>query len=226
VGDRRALVLVHGLSGSRRWWERVVPALALRFDVHLVDLPGFGSVRSRGFRLAEADAWLADRVAAHAPAHVVGHSMGGLVAARVAARRPELVDRLVLVAPAGVPVGRSIVGHARPLLAALRAVPPRQRLLLAADAARAGPLTLLRAGLDVAADDVRTELERLRADTLVVWGENDRLLPPALAGEWRDALPHARIELLRRCGHVPMWDAPDELARLLVGFLEEERPRE
>jgi pimeloyl-ACP methyl ester carboxylesterase len=122
------VVMVHGLSGSTHWWARNLPALARRYRLYLVDLPGFGAMRRLGrqFVLAEAASWLSEwmRAVGLERAHVVGHSMGGYVAIQLAAGRPELVGRLVLVAPAGTPTGRSMLGHFVPLLLTTRYATP------------------------------------------------------------------------------------------------------
>ncbi len=84
VGTGEPVILVHGLSGSTRWWARNVPALAKRYRVHLVDLQGFGAMRRyrRSFILAEAaSSLLAWMDALDLPwVHLVGHSMGGTFA--------------------------------------------------------------------------------------------------------------------------------------------------
>ncbi len=227
AGDGDPVVLVHGLSGSTRWWTPVLPALAARSAVHLVDLPGFGSMR-RGGRspgLAHAATWLAawmDALGLERPA-LVGHSMGSAIVLRVAAARPERLDRLALVAPAGLPVGRSLAGYAVPLLTALRRSTPRFLPVLVADALRAGPSTLLGATLDVVEDDVRGELGRIRVPTLVLMGERDTLVPPAVGELVRRELPSARLVVLERAGHVPMYDRPDAFSEALLAFLAEER---
>src|SRR5436309_1903248 len=110
TGDthRRALVCVHGLAGSPRWWRPVVPQLAERFDVRLVELPRFRFL-SR-VRPSDAAAWLArwlDETGLERPV-LVGHSLGGLICAQLAAREPDRLHRLVLVDPAGIPTGRPL----------------------------------------------------------------------------------------------------------------------
>ena len=134
AGAGDPVVLVHGLAGSTRWWTPVLPALAARRAVYLVDLPGFGAMRG-GLRggLAGAAAWLGawmDAVGLERPA-LVGHSMGAAIALRVAAGRAEQLDRLVLVTPAGLPTGRSLFGYAVPLATALRHSTPRFLAVLA-----------------------------------------------------------------------------------------------
>lgn len=216
AGAGAPVVLVHGLSGSWRWWVEVAEALAERYDIRVVDVPRFG----RSFAPGNAAAWLADFVAAETGrAHVVGHSLGGLVAAQVAARRPELVDRLVLAAPTGVPSRRPVVGYARPLVDALLTAPPTFLRTLAGDALRAGPEALVRGALYATREDARADAGAIRAATLLVWGDRDPLVPFRLADAWREAIPTARLEVLHGVGHVPMVDAPGAFAAAVRDFL-------
>src|SRR5919112_4008412 len=100
VGSGPPLILLHGLSGSGRWWSRNVPVFSRSFRTYSVDLPGFG--QSRNLRWSRLDdiadqlaGWLGDEGLPRA--HIAGHSLGGAVAARLAARHPDRIDRLVLV---------------------------------------------------------------------------------------------------------------------------------
>ena len=68
--------------------------------------------------------------------------------------------------------------------------------------------------------DLSAELASVHASTLIVWGEDDRLLPAWIAAEWHEILPRSRLVSLR-CGHVPMWEAPRDLASCLLAFLDE-----
>ena len=223
VGEGEPVVLVHGLSGSRRWWAPLVPALAERYRVHLVDLPGFGGgpVARPRLRLGEAAAALADWLeqAELAGAHLVGHSMGGVVCLRAAAHRPELVERLVLIAPAGLPTGRSTLAHVVPLARALAGSDLVFLRLAVRDALHAGPVTIWRAARELLGEDVRADLCRVVSPTLLVWADRDPLVPPALAGVFRSEIERSRLLLLEGAGHVPMFDRPRELAGALSAFL-------
>ncbi len=216
-------MFVHGLSGSTLWWARNVPVLAERYRIYLVDLPGFGTMRRsrRPFVLAQAASWLSGwmEAAGLERAHLVGHSMGGYVSVRLAASRPEAVSRLVLVAPAGVPAGRSMLGHLVPLLLAARYATPAFMPVLVRDAMRMGPTTLWRAARDLLAEDVREDLRKIQAPTLLVWGENDPLIPPAVGDLLRQEIPGSRLLLLRGAAHVPMFDRPAEFDAALLSFL-------
>lgn len=223
AGAGSPLVLVHGLAGSWRWWRPLLPALAAEHRVHLLDLPGFGGLPwPRRFELDHAVDWLAAwwEAAALGPIDVIGHSLGGLLGARLAARHPEAVRRLVLIAPAGVP-GRTPVSSALPLSLALLRSQPRLLALLARDAIRSGPVTIGTAALAVLAADLREDLPRIEAPTLVVMGRRDALIPVSHGEELCEAIPHARLVVLEDSGHVPMDDQPDELSVELLAFLRE-----
>lgn len=223
VGEGTPAVLVHGLSGSARWWEPIVPALARAHSVHLLDLPGFGrGRRARGrFEHAGAAAWLGEWMDAAGieRAHLVGHSLGGLICLRLAALRPDLVDRVVAIAPPGVrdtsnPL-RYVPRLTRTVVAGGRALLP----VLVRDALHAGPLTLARTAWTILRDDVGKELELVGAPTLLVWGADDRLIPPAMAEVFRSRLRDARVLLVDRAGHVPMLEQPKTVATAVATFL-------
>lgn len=223
AGEGEPVVLVHGLSGSTRWWSRNMPALTEGYRVYLVDLPGFGAMRRlrRQFVLAEAASWLSAWMEAVGleRAHLVGHSMGGYVSIKLAAQRPETVDRLVLVTPAGVPAERSMLGHLVPLALAARYATPRFLPVLAYDALRMGPVTLWRAARDLLTEDVREDLRKIEALTLLVWGKNDPLIPPSVGNLLREEISRSRLLVLEGAGHVPMFDRPREFDDALLAFL-------
>ena len=106
-GDGPAMLLVHGLGGAHLNWMAVAPKLSADHHVYALDLPGFGRSPLAGRRSTiAANVDLVSRAIARlAPGPVVlmGNSMGGLLAIGVAARRPSLVDLLVLVDPAVPP---------------------------------------------------------------------------------------------------------------------------
>src|SRR4051812_49292274 len=83
MGEGEPVVLVHGLSGSTRWWGPVLRALSANYRLYLLNLPGFGALRGRQalLPLAEAALWIRSWAACVglSHTHVVGHSMGGFI---------------------------------------------------------------------------------------------------------------------------------------------------
>ena len=100
-------MFVHGLGGQWQNWLENIPRFAQERRVVAIDLPGFGLLgaarasRSRIELYGRVVAELCERLDL-APAVLVGNSMGGFVSAEVAIRSPEIVERLMLVASAGV----------------------------------------------------------------------------------------------------------------------------
>jgi pimeloyl-ACP methyl ester carboxylesterase len=104
-GSGPNLVLIHGLGGSTTNWNAVAPALADLGRVRAIDLPGFGlTPPRRDFRLeTHRDSIIGYLETLDGPSTLIGNSTGGLLSELVAAHRPDLVGRLVLVAPATPP---------------------------------------------------------------------------------------------------------------------------
>lgn len=223
AGQGEPVVLVHGLSGSSHWWIRNLPALADRYIVYLVDLPGFGAMsRFPGqLMLSELATWLLqwmdavrlDRV------RLIGHSMGGAIAIQCAAQHPDAISHLALAAPAAIPVGHlTLLSYVPPLVEAVAAMTPSFLPILAYDALRAGPRTLLRMSRDLLTHDVRDELRQVTAPTLLMWGRRDSLVPPSLGHQMRQEIAHAELHILDGAGHVVMYDRPATFNRAVLAF--------
>jgi pimeloyl-ACP methyl ester carboxylesterase len=222
AGAGEPVVLIHGLSGSSRWWGRNMGALARRFRVFSIDLIGFGGSRGRQrFVLSEASEYVAlwmqrTRITR---AHVFGHSMGGYIAAELAANHPDCIRRLILVDAAAVPFGRS---HARNVLGLAHAsvrLPFSFWPILVTDALRAGPLTILSAAHELLTADMTEDLRRIQAPTLIIWGQHDTLVPEEIGHRIQACIPSSELVVMKRAGHNPMWDRPHDFNALAINFL-------
>jgi len=225
LGDGPPVVLVHGLSGSRRWWRFTAPVLAERYSVHIPDLVGFGGSRRRSRQpdIREMAVVLAEwmGVLGIAGARVIGHSMGGQVSMHLAADH-GCVSRLVLVAATGLP--RTWTPRRAAAMVA-GALPPRAwgapafLPTIAADALRAGPYSLLRSTFNLLIDDVRPLLPRVHCPTLVVWGALDPLVPIAHGHALAAGIPGAELAVVPDAAHNVMADRPAEFNELVLSFL-------
>jgi pimeloyl-ACP methyl ester carboxylesterase len=234
------VLLLHAGIGDRRMWAPQVEALeAAGHRVLAPDLPGYGDAALEPPTIdyvAFAAGLLAE------PAVVVGCSFGGRVALELAGARPELVRRLVLVAPglastewseeteAGFAEEEALIERGD--LAA--AAEQQARMWLAPDATAAArgltaDMTRRSYEQQLAVEGVRgvwpspsaeTRVAELAVPTLVVVGGADlpelRELAATLAAE----LPDARLETIAGAGHLPSIERPDELNALLLEFLQ------
>jgi pimeloyl-ACP methyl ester carboxylesterase len=222
-GAGQPVVLLHGLSGSWRWWERNIDALAEQYRVYALDLGRRerwlrGRERVRPAEAAEVLAgWMAH--VGLERAHIVGHSLGGHMAIRLAASHPDIVDRLVLVDAAGLLYGASLVGlTAR----AFGPAPERTiefRRMVFADAVRTNPLVVLQTARDMVRDDVAVLLGQVAAPTLIIWGGRDHVVPVANAYALRDGIPGARLFIIPHAGHNPMYHHAGTFNRVVAAFL-------
>ena len=245
---KEAVVLIHGLGkAAARDWEHVIPALAHRYAVYAVDLPGFGYSDKGNHHyspdnMARAvDAALSPRIGR--PFTLIGHSMGGAVAIAYAATFPQRVDRLVLVDVAGV-LHRSVYAEFLARAAAQRAVgldSPWYESMVRAIQQKAeelplrGDLVLERAGVRqrvlrgdpnaIAAfalveHDFTEDLRTISAPTLVIWGSEDRIAPPRTGQAIAASIPLARLVVLEGLGHAPMVEAPTRFNPVLLDELD------
>src|SRR5258708_5556551 len=107
VGQGSPLVLLHGFGVSGYIWQLMLPYLAQRHQVFIIDLPGYGkSTFTPPWRLREMAPLLITllRELNLSSVALMGHSMGGAIALHISASTPELVERLVLVSAAGIPL--------------------------------------------------------------------------------------------------------------------------
>jgi pimeloyl-ACP methyl ester carboxylesterase len=226
AGDGPPIILVHGLAGSSRWWARNIRPLAKRFRVHVVDLIGFGSSRNRQrFVLDQAASHLArwmEQIGVRR-AGVVGHSMGGYIAAELAADHPDKVERLVLVDAAALPFDQDFSSHILSMFGELRSMRPDFLPTLFYDALRAGPLTLWSAASGLLHADLRPKLPRIKAPTLVVWGQHDALVPLQMGKQLCRHLGTRELLVIKSAGHNPMWDCPQAFNQVAGAFLAGER---
>lgn len=221
------VVLLHGLAGSRRWWRFTTPALAGRFRVHVPEMVGFGDSRGAvrqptfpemaGLLVRWLDARGIDRT------HFVGHSMGAQVGVHLAGRWPDRIDRLVLADAAGIPHPHSTAQLVD--LAGELAWPRSWGRIgflptIALDAARAGPRTMIGSIRKILADDIRPLLPRVRAPTLLLWGEHDPVTPVEDGRLIETLIPCARLVVIDGASHNPMADRPDLFNREVLRFLE------
>jgi pimeloyl-ACP methyl ester carboxylesterase len=243
-----ALILLHGFGDSLLGWEAWALALQDQFRVIRIDLPGaaltgadptgdYSDERAEQVLLA-----LMDQLGL-ARASFFGHSMGGRIAWRLAADHPERVHRLVLLAPDGFASPGFEYGKAPdfgPGLGLMRYVLPRVAVRLSLKPAYADPSRISDEAVDqlwhlVRAPGVRgalldrlrqwvpqdptPRLSRITAPTLLLWGQQDAMIPVANAQDYLKAIPNARLVTFAGAGHLPQQEAPAESLPAVRAFL-------
>jgi pimeloyl-ACP methyl ester carboxylesterase len=224
-------------------WDPVVERLDGRRRVLALDLPGHGDepplADSSPPALAAATADRLDRAGIGRP-HVAGNSLGGWVALELAAA--GRAASVTAIAPAGL-WAEPLVPKRTPVRAVARALLPvlgpllrsegGRRLVFASNAAHperippAAALRLVRAyatapGFRAVNDAMRagrfTRLDEIDVPVTLAWPEHDRLVARP-----RSLPDGVRSVVLRGCGHLPTWDDPEQVARVLLAGSSDER---
>ncbi len=235
------VLLIPGLTSGREVW-RDMAATTPGYRYHLLQVAGFAGDPAGGNRAGPVIDPLAQEIARYIQANglrrpaIVGHSMGGTLAMLIAARRPELVGRVMVVdmlpQPAGL-FGGSASGWgplARDLGTMLDSPGGRQFFANIMNAfsppntanRRSDPDVVGRAARDLAAIDLAGDLPRIRAPMTVVYASPDPRARAAVDRSFAQAYAPARGARLVRIddsGHMIMQDQPVAFRRAFRAFL-------
>jgi pimeloyl-ACP methyl ester carboxylesterase len=103
-----------------------------------------------------------------------------------------------------------------------RYLPPDFLPLLGLNVFQAGPLTIFSAMRQLLRADFSPHLAELACDLLIVWGENDVVLPVEMGYQIHDRLPQAAFEVIPHSGHIPFWEQPRAFVQAVLPFLKAE----
>lgn len=234
-GQGEPLLFLHGAAGAGKWLP-FMDMLAERYDVIVPEHPGFGA--------SDTPEWL-DTVGdlaffyldfmeqfALSGVHLVGTSIGGWIAAELAAKNVSRLKTLTLVAPAGI----HVKGVKRGDMFMWSPEEMAQNLFHNQEIARAMPqpstdeevMVVLKNRLMTAKlgwsprmhnPHLRKWLHRVQVPTLILWGDDDRLLPTEYGPAYRDLIPNSRLEVIAQCGHLPHVEKAEEFTAKVDSFI-------
>ncbi|WP_048644867.1 alpha/beta fold hydrolase [Nitratireductor soli] len=216
-GGDRTVVLLHEMGGSLESYDAVVAGLGARWSVLRYDQRGAGRSQapsgSLSIDMAAADLdGLLDALSIERPVALVGTAVGAGVAIGFAARHPEKVAALVLLAPAtGL-----IAEHRAATIEKIEALEEDLRHGIA-DNAKSGRLATWRMLADM---DLDADIAALDCPVLVAAGTDDAFRPPDHVADVAGRIAGARYTLLNT-GHVMAIDTPDLVVATVTGFLDE-----
>lgn len=257
-GDQ-TLLLIHGLGSNAKAWLRNIPVWAKDYRVIAVDLPGYGMSSKGYYEYslpfyAEVLCKVLDNLDVE-KAVWIGHSMGGQISLVAALDHRERVSDLVLISPAGIETFTDGEGYwlsnvltpqfvkettVRNIAVNLRNnfydCPPEADFMItdriqvrgASDFDRYCYAVSKNVGAMIDAP-VRDRLGELKQPVLVLFGENDALIPnPYLHGGWtRDVadigseeIPNATVWLIPECGHFVQFEKDGETNQAVLEFLQ------
>ncbi|MBE9118544.1 alpha/beta hydrolase [Lusitaniella coriacea LEGE 07157] len=241
------IVLLHGFDSSVLEFRRLLPLLAVERETWAVDLLGFGfterlpqlAITPEAIKTHLYCFW---KSAIAQPMILVGASMGGAAALDFTLTYPDAVAQLVLLDSAGLanpPVGGRFLVPPFDYWATefLRNGRVRQQISRAAyyDKSLASPDAHLCAALHLKLPGwnralaaftksggyggYKNKLPQIQQPTLIVWGENDRILGTKDARRFEQGIPNSQLVWIPNCGHVPHLEQPEQVAEKILSFI-------
>ncbi|HSV34020.1 MAG TPA: alpha/beta hydrolase [Ramlibacter sp.] len=245
LGGGPTVLMLHGIGGGHLAFAPQVETLASSgYRAVAWDMPGYGRsapIEPYNFKgLAQSCITLIESLQCGDVA-LIGHSMGGMVAQEVVARRPELVNKLILCGTSpsfGKPDGdwqRDFVAQRTAPLDAGQSMADLAEVLvpqmvgpgslpegvrLATHCMGQVPASTYRRALEALVTfDRRANLPQIHVPTLLVAGEHDRNAPPSVMKKMADAIPRSTYLEMPGVGHLQNLEAPDEFDSLVLNFL-------
>jgi len=239
VGSGPALVLIHGIGGDADEWAFCLEPLSASHRVIALDLLGFG--RSDKPFLAYCievfvevlETFLHDLDIARPT--LIGASLGGWIAAAAALKTPQALDKLVLVDAAGVwgdtkelPVDLHVSTrrHMREVMEMIfydkkLATDELIDLAYAQHLQRGDGYTIQRIlqNLRDGREFLDSRIATLTLPTLLIWGEEDELIPVATGRRMHTLIPGSQLAVIPQCGHLPAFEKPIEFTNCVLNFL-------
>ncbi len=241
AGNGPPLVYLHPAGGPI--WDDFVEGLTEHFTVHAPHHPGTGeTVRELIYQVET----LWDLVLIYdeifdalklSSVPVVGTSFGGMMACELAAHRPDRISKIVLLDPIGLwrddaPVAPYMLMSPEKLVATLYkrldSEPVQKALKMPADPKEAATLiadlvwALGATGKfvwPIPDKGLKKRIHRIKADTLIIWGEDDALISSVYAKEFAQRIANSRVEIIKDCGHVPQIERLDIVKPMVASFL-------
>lgn len=241
AGSGSPVVYLHTAGGPR--WDAFLDAIAEHHTVYAPDHPGTGDTRRESIHDVDTlwdliliyDELLDGLGLGSVP--VIGSSFGGMMACELAALRPDRVSDLVLIDPIGLwrddePVAPYMMMSQADLVATLfsnlDAAPVQDFLTLPSDpkdiaVAMADSIWALGATgkfvWPIPDKGLKKRLHRITARTLILWGEDDKLISSTYAHDFQVAIAGSRVEIVPGSGHVPQWEQLDTVVPLVLDHL-------
>jgi pimeloyl-ACP methyl ester carboxylesterase len=247
--DAPVLLLLHGFGSSLQTWDEWSLKLDVKYRVIRLDLPGFGLTGanpSNDYSEENDVATLthfADQLGLK-KFSVIGHSMGGKMAWSLAASQPDRVQALVLMAPDGFPEAKDIgskpyevpavmglIQHFLPKYFVKKSIEPafvnteslndafvsRYYDMLRAPGVRGA--ILARSNQTIYTDPV-PRLQKIKAPTLLIWGEQDQMIPSSNAQSYAGVLLNSTTFLVPKLGHLLQEEQPEKGLTAVMQFLD------
>lgn len=230
--EGRPMVLLHGLLGQLSNWKHVKAHFEYKHQVFAPELPLFNGLW--GNNLERLVRFLENYITQNEINRpvLIGNSLGGHIALLYTLKHPQNVAKLVLTGSSGL--YENTFGGTFPrvkdysyIKGKVEDVFDRKEVV---DEAlvnhifeivqqKSKALSIIGLARDAQKQNLKNQLPNIKVPTLLLWGLQDVVTPPAVAEQFRELLPQATLHYLNNCGHAPMMEQPELFNLHLSNFL-------
>lgn len=250
TGQGEDVVLLHGWGMHGAYWQELIDSLKDQYRLHSIDLPGHGkSSYANESSLDDFVGRIASSIelVTNKPFHLIGWSLGGLIGQQLCIRRPERINKCVLIASSPCFVQRPDWPHAmvkdvlngfaenlsrdyKTTLVRFLALQVwgsddqkqalrelKQKLFSHGEP----DARALNTGLSLLQNvDLREAMQQMQQDVLLIGGERDTLVPSAGLLDFSQALNASQIEIIKGAGHAPFISHAGQVSDLIRKYLQ------
>lgn len=244
-GQGEPILMLHGFGGEKDNWTKFASYFTKKYRVVAIDNPGFGNstkIISEKYNLDTQVERIHEFAAKSGLGkfHIVGNSMGGMFAGAYAVKYPDQILSLGLFDSAGFKnrdkceyedlvrkginplVVESIEDYDR-LMSFAFATPPKIPGFIKKYLAKVAYIhsDMNKKIFDEIIPDAEIDnrMKKIKAKTLVLWGDRDRVFPAANAHSAGKLIKNSEVAVIENCGHMPMMEKPEETAKIYLEFL-------
>jgi 2-hydroxy-6-oxonona-2,4-dienedioate hydrolase len=238
---KEILVLLHGIGASAERWSKAIPFFYEYFRIIVPDLIGFGHSDKPAveYNIPFFVKFLEDFLnnLGVKKTSLCGSSLGGLVAAEYAINNSAIVNKLILVSPAGT-MKTSTKTLEEYILASL--YPTHDNVWRAFINMAYDPSTVTERTIQEFIDRMNlpnakyafmstmlgvrnttnlvSRLSKILSPTMIIWGEQDLMIPVKYAEDYRN-IPNSVLQVIPKCGHTPFTERPKVFSKIAINFL-------
>lgn len=219
------ILILHGWTYSTDKWSALVDLLnKAGFGVEILEIPGLTEKSDEIWNLERYSTWLGNKIG-DSKVILLGHSNGGRIAAYFASEYPNKVEKLILIDSAGIYHKDIYIQIKRFVFGTIAKIGKKfteskvlrkflYRLAGESDYQKAS-LNMKKSMLNLIRVDLKNNFRKITSDTLIIWGEGDKITPVSDALLIHKLIQNSKLEIVEGARHSPFFTHPEEVIRII-----------
>jgi len=216
------IVILHGWGQNKEVWNEL--GNKLRMDIVAIDLPGFGQEKiiDNNWGVPEYAKWVENQIKDYKRVILIGHSFGGRITTEIAGKKPDYLKAIVLSGSPSI-YRPTLITRLKIFISKFGKfiIPYKLRMyLLPKDLRKAVDRDLEKTFKKVVMYDQTKQLDNITIPTLLIWGNNDKIVPIKIAQEIKMLVKNSDLKIIDKAGHNSFLDNPNLFYSYVKKFVE------